>query len=251
MIRLICFAVFLLASMVTGDGPRADERSESMALLREALGAVERADAAASPEDRLRALERAAAAVARLTRDYASTYVGLRLATGQAIGALDPRALERRLAEMRSSAAAPAPTPRASAPARSPVPAAARPCERGPIVGVRPGEAGTTLAEVIADCRSALAFEPGSPRWRYQLARALSERAQPGEREEAVRLLEAAAADGWTPAKAELCARYLWGIGTAKDPGRARLLCEAAAAEGNEPAKTLLAQMAGLTSPQR
>lgn len=251
MFRVISFAVFLLASMVTGAGPRADERSESMALLREALGAVERAEAAASSEDRLRALENAAAVVARLTRDYASTYVGLRLATGQPIGALDPRALERRLAEARGSSTRPAPTPRAGEPARPPVPTGARPCERGPVVGARRGEAGTTLAEVIADCRSALAFEPGSPRWRYQLARALSERAQPGEREEAVRLLEAAAADGWTAAKAELCARYLWGIGTAKDPGRARLLCEAAAAEGNESARTLLAQMAGLTSARR
>jgi hypothetical protein len=251
MFRAISLAVFLLASTVTGFGARADERSEAMALLREALAAVERAEAAASPAERLGLLEQAAAIVARLGRDYASTYVGLRLAAGQPIGALDPVALERRLAEARAAGAEPRRAPRTIEPARPSAVAEVRPCDRGPLPAARRGEPGTSLAEVIADCRAALAFEPGSAKRRFQLARALSERAQPGDREEAVRLLEAAAADGWTPAKAELCARYWWGIGTAKDPARARVLCEAAAAEGNEQARALLARGGALAAVQR
>lgn len=249
--RLVFFVVFLLAFAVMIAGARADERSEAMALVREALARVEGAEAAASPDERLRALEEAAALVARLTREYASTYVGLRLAAGQPIGALDPQALAQRLAEARAGAQAPLVQGQPAEPPRRPTRVAPRPCDRGVVAGTRRGEAGTALAEVIADCRTALAFEPSSAKRRFQLARALSERAGPGDREEAVRLLEAAAADGWTAAKAELCARYWWGIGTAKDPGRARLLCEAAAAEGSEQARALLAREGALASNQR
>jgi len=249
--RVVSILVLLLAFLATDSRSQADERSEAMALLREALAAVERADAAGSPEERLQPLETAAALVARLVRDYASTYVGLRLAGGQPIGALDPVALERRLAEARAAGTGRPREARPAEPSRPPSAGAGRPCDRGVVAGTRRGESGTTLAEVIADCRAALAFEPASPRRRFQLARALSERAQPGDREEAVRLLEAAAADGWTAAKAELCARYWWGIGTAKDPARARLLCEAAAAEGNEQARALLARGGALAVVQR
>lgn len=249
--RMISMTVLLLALLATGAAPRADDRSEAMALLREALGAIEQAAGTDQPEARLGALERAAALVARLGRDYASTYVGLRLAAGQPIGALDPRALERQLAEARAAAGGARSEPRPAEPARPQPAAGGRPCDRGVVPPSRRGDPGTTLAEVIADCRAALAFEPGSPRRRFQLARALSERARPGDREEAVRLLESAAADGWTAAKAELCARYWWGIGTPKDAARARLLCEAAAAEGSEQARALLARGGALAAAER
>lgn len=248
--RPIAITVLVITFLVIGAAPRADERTEAMGLVREALAVMREAEAATSPEARLAALESAAALVARLTRDFASTYVGLRLQAGQPIGALDPRTLEERLAEARAAAAGRVAQPRPPEPARAPA-NNLRPCDRGVVAGARRGEAGTALAEVIADCRTALAFEPASPRRRFQLARALSERAQPGDREEAVRLLEEAAADGWTAAKAELCARYWWGIGTAKDPARARLLCEAAAAEGSEQARALLARGGALAAVQR
>jgi TPR repeat protein len=251
MCRAVSLLVLLLSLLVTDTRPRADERAEAMALLREALAAVERADKASAAEERLRSLETAAAIVARLVRDYAATYVGLRLAAGQPIGALDPAALERRLAEARGTVARRSGPPPSIELPRRPADGVGRPCDRGVVAATRRGETGTTLAEVIADCRTALAFEPASPRLRFQLARALSERGQPGDREEAVRLLEAAAADGWTPAKAELCARYWWGIGTAKDPARARLLCEAAAAEGSEQARALLAGGGALAAVRR
>lgn len=249
--RLFSVAMLLLALSATGASSLADERAEATALLREALAALGRADAAATPEARLQALEAVAATMRRLTGEYASTYVGLRLSAGQPIGALDPKAVERRLAEARAAVGERATAVRPAEPAPIRPAGELRPCDRGVVPGTRKGEAGTALAEVIADCRAALAFEPGSAKRRFQLARALSERAQPGDREEAVKLLEAAAADGWTAAKAELCARYWWGIGTAKDPVRARLLCEAAAAEGNEQARTLLARGGALASAQR
>ncbi|MCS6878677.1 MAG: hypothetical protein N2038_01365 [Geminicoccaceae bacterium] len=235
----LALAVTVIASVAC-----ADERAEANALLRQALAAMSEAERAPSPAARLRALEQAAANVARLVREYGNTYIGLRLASGQPIGNLDPARLERSLAEARAQAkdvgaiGRPADEPRAPAQPRPST--GKRPCEIGVAAGRRPGEPGPSLAEVIADCRSALVFEPGAPRWRYQLARALSERGEPGDREEAIRLLEAAAADGWSLAKAELCARYLWGIGTEKNPGRARIMCEAAAAEGNEQARQLL-----------
>ncbi len=250
MLRIIGGLCFLLALSASTSTLRADERSEAATLLRAALDAVKEAEAAAGPERRREALETAAALVAKIVRDYPTTYVGLRLGAGQPIGALDPRALEEELARARAGTPAPAEIRPLAAPEPA-RPATARPCDRGVVAGTRRGEPGLTLAEVIADCRAALAFEPGSARRRFQLARALSERAGPGDREEALRLLEAAAADGWTAAKAELCARYLYGIGTAKDPRRARLLCEAAAAEGSEQARVLLARGEGLATAQR
>lgn len=249
--RLIYSVALLLALLATREAPLADERTEAAALLREALAAVADAARAATPADRLRALETASSLMGRLGRDYAGTYVGLRLAAGQPIGALDPPRLERQLAEARAALGLAGGEPAAREPSRPRAASEPRPCERGVPAGARRGEATIALAQVIADCRAALAFEPGSARWRFQLARALSERSQGGDREEAVRLLEGAAADGWTAAKAELCARYLWGIGTAKDPSRARALCEAAAAEGSEQARSLLARDGALASARR
>jgi hypothetical protein len=249
--RLIAVALLSIAFSVTVAAGRADERAEAMALVRDALGALERAEAATAAGLRLEALEEARSIVARLVRDYRSTYVGLRLASGQPIGALDPRALEQRIVEARGAAGVPEPAARPAEPARPRRAVDERPCDRGVVPGTRRGEAGVALAEVIADCRTALAFEPASAKRRFQLARALSERGQAGDREEAVRLLEEAAADGWTAAKAELCARYFWGIGTAKDPARARLLCEAAAAEGSEQARLLLARNGQLAAAGR
>lgn len=235
--RLLYSVALFLAFWVNVGAARADDRAEAGRLVREALAAIARAESASRPDVRLGELEAAAALVQRLIRDYASTYIGLRLAAGEPIGPLDPKALEQELQAARAAGT------KSSAPARAieaktPRPAyGVRPCDRGATPGNRRGETGVTLAEVINDCRTALAFEPGSAKRRFQLARALSERAQPGDREEAIGLLEAAAADGFTPAKAELCARYRWGIGTAKDPARAQIFCEAAASEAGEAAR--------------
>lgn len=249
--RSVGLAMLLLALMATNDRLWADERSEATVLLREALAAVEEAATASPPTARLRALEAASELARRLARDYAQTYVGLRLAAGQPIGDLDPVRLERELAELRSTLGVKGGEATTREPARARPAGLPRPCEQGVPIGGRRGETAIALDQVIADCRAALAFEPGSARWRFQLARALSERARAGDREEAVRLLEGAAADGWTPAKAELCARYYWGIGTAKDPARARVLCEAAAAEGSEQARALLARDGTVASARR
>lgn len=214
---------------------RADERGEAMALLREAFRAQAEAATAATPVARLQALETAAGVVARLIAEYSGTYVGLRLAAGQPIGPLDPPALRRELELARTAVATAGESPPRATLRSVRQAAAPRPCETGPTTGAaRSGAPKVTLADVIADCRSALAFAPGSARWRFQLARALAERGHEGDRQEAVDLLEAAAADGWAPAKTELCARYRWGIGTAKDPARARFWCEAAAGEAVE-----------------
>lgn len=237
MSRLVETIIVLLAAIVITAAAQADERAEANALLRRALAAIVAAENATSPAARLQALEQAAADVARLVRDYSHTYIGLRLANRQPIGQLDPERLERALAEARAQAANVRAPPPSAPPLRAALP---RACEIGSPAARRPGEPGPTVAEVIADCRAALAFEPATPRWRFQLARALSERGGPGDREEAVQLLEAAAADGFAPAKAELCVRYLWGIGTVKNLGRARIMCEAAAADGNEQARQLL-----------
>ncbi len=251
MSRFPYIACLVFALLANGPLARGDERADAALLLREALAALTRAEASADPRQTLAELEAASALVARLTREHAGTYVGLRLASGQPIGHLDPADLERRLAAARAAAG---PLPRPQPAAAGPAPAGRpRPCERGatPLPGRRPGDALASLAEVIADCRTALAFEPSSARYRFQLARVLSERAQPGDREEALRLLEAAAEAGHTAAKAELCARYHWGIGTAKDAGRARVLCAAAAGEGSEQAKALLGQGGLSASVQR